>query len=206
MEAKKIAESINDEVTLSVVYANLSNIYGSRKKFDSVYLLINKAMQYADAANFELYKGGYYHVIGLKWLRKKNMDSAEYYFRKGLQKSFEQNTYTMVGWNYFGLGELFRQKKQNDSSLYYMYKEMEIYRSIPMAFTLSQAYQKLSFFYKLINKPDSALKYLELSFALRDSLNNAEKVKLLKYQSMGFDEQLRLQEQEKDKIQTKNKI
>ena len=206
MEAKKIAESIKDEATLSIAYLTLSGIYYERKEIDSAYLLINKALQYADAANFELYKGGYYNFMGHIWLQKKNSDSAEYYFRKGLQKSLEHNTYSLAGRNYYDLGELFYNKKQNDSSLYYTYKSMEVARSVPLPYSLPEAYRKLSLIYKILNEPDSALKYLELSFALRDSLNNAEKVNLRKYQSMGFDEQLRLQELENEKIQTKNKI
>ena len=206
MEAKKIAESINDDATLSIAYLTLGSEYMERKEVDSAYLLVNKAIQYADAANFELYKGGYYNYMGYIWLQKKNSDSAEYYFRKGLQKSLEQNTYSLAGSNYFDLGALFFTKKQNDSSLYYMYKSMEVARSVPLPYSLPGAYRKLSSIYKTVNEPDSALKYLELSFNLRDSLNNAEKINLRKYQSMGFDEQLRLQELENEKSQTKNKI
>ena len=206
MEAIKIAESINDKVMLAGAYFDLSNLYLERKELDSAYLLINKAIQYADAANFELYKGVYYNMKGNIWQLKKNSDSAEYYYRKGLQKNFEQNINTWAGQSYFYLGELFNQRKQYDSSLYYTYRSMEVARSIPMASSLSIAYRKLSSIYKIVNKPDSALKYLELSFNLRDSLNKADKENLRKYQSMGFDEQLRLQELEKEKVENRNKI
>jgi len=206
MDAIKIAESINDKVMLSNAYVSLSNLCLERKELDSAYLLINKAIQYADAAKFELYKGAYYNMKGYIWQLKKNNDSAEYYYRKGFQKNFEQNIYTWVGQSYFSLGELFNQRKQYDSSLYYTYKSMEVARSIPMALALSAAYRKLSSIYKIVNKPDSALKYLELSFTLRDSLNKAEKENLRKYQSMGFDEQLRMQELEKEKVKNQNRI
>ena len=206
MEAVKIAESINDEATLSIACLTLSNMYVERKEVDSAYLLINKAIQYADAANLEIIKGANYYLMGHIWLQKKNSDSAENYFRKGLQKSLEQNTYSVAGSNYYGLGDLFHKKNQIDSSLYFTYKSMEVARSVPLPYALPGAYRKLYFIYKTVNKPDSALKYLELSFTLRDSLNNAEKVNLRKYQSMGFDEQLRLQELEKEKVENRNKI
>jgi two-component system NtrC family sensor kinase len=64
----------------------------------------------------------------------------------------------------------------------------------------------LSTVYNYKNKPDSAFTYLKIATALNDSLNNAEKKNLLAYQNVGFNEQLRLEELEKEKIQTQTKI
>jgi hypothetical protein len=63
------------------------------------------------------------------------------------------------------------------------------------------AYNSLADIYKAQNRPDSALLYLQLANTAKDSLMSNEKIKQL--QNIGFDEQLRLQELEKESLQTK---
>jgi signal transduction histidine kinase len=58
--------------------------------------------------------------------------------------------------------------------------------------------------YKLKNQNDSAIKYLESSIALNDSLFNKEKTRAL--QSLTFNEQLQQQEIEASKIQYQNQV
>ena len=60
--------------------------------------------------------------------------------------------------------------------------------------------------YDVQNKPDSAFAYLKLFTRLNDSLNFVEQKNLQAFQNVGFDEQLRLEELEKENIQTQNKI
>ena len=55
-------------------------------------------------------------------------------------------------------------------------------------------------------RPNYRLKYLQLYTVLNDSLNNIEKQNLLDYQNIGFDEQIRLQKLEEEKIQMQTKI
>src|SRR4030095_3079004 len=66
------------------------------------------------------------------------------------------------------------------------------------------AYTSLSSIYKLRNNVDSAFKYQGFAMAAKDSLNNVEKIK--QFQNIGFDEQLKVRELEKEKIENQNKI
>ncbi len=56
------------------------------------------------------------------------------------------------------------------------------------------------------NKADSSFTYLRLATVLNDSLDKIEKEKFQEFQVAGFNEALRLQELEKEKIQTQNNI
>ncbi len=69
---------------------------------------------------------------------------------------------------------------------------------------LIRAYESLSSIYESKKNTDSAFYYQKLALTIKDSLNKAEKIQ--KFQAIGFGEQLKLQELEKEKIQTKNKI
>jgi len=60
--------------------------------------------------------------------------------------------------------------------------------------------------YRDQNKADSSFIYLRLATVLNDSLDKIEKEKFQEFQVAGFNEALRLQELEKEKIQTQNKI
>ncbi len=205
-KAIKIAESIDDKVTLSVVFANLGYDFFVNGKIDSAALFEYKAMQYANEAGFELYNGFYFVIMGHIWLQKSNYDSSEYYFKKGIHASFDQNVYTATAANYNGLTKLHAQKKQYDSSIFYAKETLRFAKSNILLGDLIGLYRALAFFYNIQNKPDSAYKYLSLSVPLNDSLTNGEKENLRKYQAMGFDEQLHLQELEKEKAATKNKV
>ena len=66
------------------------------------------------------------------------------------------------------------------------------------------AYNSLATIYKSQNKSDSAFIYLQYATAAKDSLLSLEKIKQI--QNIGFDEQLRLQELEKEKIESQTKI
>ncbi|HUZ59558.1 MAG TPA: ATP-binding protein, partial [Hanamia sp.] len=66
------------------------------------------------------------------------------------------------------------------------------------------AYSTLSAIYKLKKNIDSAYFYQGLAMAAKDSLDNAEKIKL--FQNIGFDQQLKVQELQKEKIENQNRI
>jgi two-component system, NtrC family, sensor kinase len=71
---------------------------------------------------------------------------------------------------------------------------------------LAKAYRLLSSLYSGQNNKDSSLDYLKLATTLNDSLNDVERKNLLAYQHIGFNEQLRVEELEKEKTQVQTKI
>jgi signal transduction histidine kinase len=71
---------------------------------------------------------------------------------------------------------------------------------------ISIAYELLYHAYQLREQQDSTLIYLQLAFTSRDSISKSRVKNLTQYQNLTFDEQIRLEELEKEKLRTKNKI
>jgi len=102
------------------------------------------------------------------------------------------------------MAKLFKDEGAMDSSLWYSKKSLEIYQPTGSPAGMADAYTLLSLIYKLRNKTDSAFIFQSLALAIKDSIYNSEKIK--QFQNIGFDEQLRLQQLEKEKIQVQHKI
>jgi signal transduction histidine kinase len=108
--------------------------------------------------------------------------------------------------NYYGMANNFKKTGRVDSSLFYANKTISEGKAFPNV--LVQAYAILTQIYKEEHAFDSAFKYQELSFNLKDSVFNAEKSKQL--QAFSFNEQQHQQEikqkLEKAALQYRNRL
>jgi two-component system NtrC family sensor kinase len=129
---------------------------------------------------------------------------AKQYFSETIQVSQRQYNLQDLAEAFVSLANLFSATGNRDSSLWYAKKGLEIFQSIGSPEGLVNAYTSLSSIYKLLNNMDSAFLYQGLAMAAKDSLKNVEKMS--QFQSIGFDEQLRLRELEEEKIHVQNKI
>jgi two-component system NtrC family sensor kinase len=129
---------------------------------------------------------------------------AKQYFLETIQESQQHNNLQDLAEAFVSLANLFSATGNRDSSLWYAKKGLEIFQSIGSPDGLINAYTSLSSIYKSRNNMDSAFIYQGLAMAAKDSLKNVEKIN--QFQSIGFDEQLRLRKLEEEKIQVQNKI
>ena len=203
-EAEKIGKENNDPTILSLVYMNLGTHYLNFKKPDSALSFLQKALFYSKKADFGLYRGYILNQIGKAYLEKGDYTSAKEYVLKSLQPNIEQINVNSLANSYLSLGNLFLRTNYKDSSLYYLKKGLDLYQTTGDRNGLISAYNSLSSFYKLGNNIDSAFKYQGLAMAARDSLNNTEKIK--QFQNIGFNEQLRLQQLEREKTAFRNRV
>lgn len=106
---------------------------------------------------------------------------------------------------YSGMSTLFRKARQFDSSIYYAGIAKESWRSeISETKNLLEALNNLYQVYESKGEKDSALKYLELSYRLRESSFNAAKERQI--QEITFSSQLKQQELIADEVQYKNRV
>ena len=205
-ETKKIAEEIGDTLTLGFVSMNLGNVYLNLGKLDSALMLEENAARIFIQTGDERYLAGVYNITGKLYLKKDNKSLAIQYFHKAIKSALEQNNISNLSGSYFLLTDFFiHEEKNKDSSLYYARKNLSILQSMG-AKDLGSAYSNLSASYEQNNKIDSAYKYKSLALINIDSSAKARIESLTKVQNLSFDEQLRLQELEKEKADTKNKI
>ncbi len=200
----KTASRINDKTLLSQAFRWLGGIYLRENQLDSALAFYKKSLAYSEEVGYNKYRSSSLISIGNIYLKKKLPELAFENYLMALQSSIEQNNYGNIGHTYVALGNYFNSIGKNDSALYYVRLGLPITQNTGQVKITIMAYTTLVTIYKSQKKSDSALIYLQLAIAAKDSLMSLEKIKQI--QKIGLDEQLRLQELEKEKIENQNKI
>ena len=200
----KTAFRINDNTLLSQAFRGLGEIYLREKQLDSALGSYKKSLAYSDEAGYNKYRGSSFISIGDIYMAKKLPELALENYSNALQSSIEQNNYANIGRTYIAMANYYNSIDKNDSALYYAKLGLAMTQNTGHVNYLIMAYSSLATIYKSQKKSDSALIYMQLATTAKDSLLSLEKIKQL--QNIGFDEQLRLQELEKEKIESQNKI
>ena len=206
--AISLSESLPDSLLLSLANMNLGSVYLGLNKLDSALLFAQRSLGLSSKLSFDgrKYQGATLNNIGNIYQRKGNFNLAMDAFQKGVKANTEHNNLVNLVYNYISLGALYQTFKKPDSSLFYARKALETAKSVGLPRIIVSPYGFISYLYSKQKNNDSTLKYVQLYTALNDSLNNVYRKNLLAYQNVGFDEQIRLQKLEEEKIQMQSKI
>ncbi len=194
LETVKLGESINNGKVIFLGYSSFANSLPP----DSTILIINKALNFAEASGFHRTGNALLSLAG-SYGRKKMWDSAFVFAQKSIALNQADNYLRSLVGSYSGVSNLFGKQNRKDSCLYYAKKALETARITGLAGNLLGAYRSLSYANQLNNKTDSAFKYEQLAYKLNDSLKNVRIGNLTKYQKFSFDEQLRLKKLDEEK-------
>jgi two-component system NtrC family sensor kinase len=207
-EAIKIAESIKDSVLLANVYGDMVDTYYNLNKLDSAIYFGDKSLHYFSALTFDKrkFEGDVHTSIGSCYQKMGKYELAKKSFEMAVQVTAFQNNTTQSGNAYARLAELFQLTGKPDSSLLYNKKAVEAYKSVGNEKNNISLYRKISDNYLSLKMNDSSFAYLRMAVVLNDSFGVSENKKLRDYQLMAFNEQLRLQEMEKERVETQSKI
>ena len=203
-ECKRIAESNADSTVLSLVYLDIGDDHFAQGNSDSARFYFQNAFLCAKSSGFKFIHGSILNALGRLHLKTGDFILAKKYILDALEENQLQNSGTLIAGNYLSLSDYFRAVGKIDSALFSARKALQIYHSVSVPNGTLRAYQSLAFLYKLKNHQDSAFHYLQLAFNLNDSLNNSEKVR--QFQNIGFNELLKVEQLEKDKIELQNNI
>lgn len=190
------------------------HFYESSLQIGSIYLFTNQI----DSASFYFQKfyelekkegrhalGGYpLDMLGNVEAKKKNYEGALSYYWSGIPNAITNKNYLDVIYFYNGIAHLYQETGNIDSSIYYAKEVLNKWRFTSFQRGVFDAVTTLARDYKLKNRDDSAIRYLELSIALNDSLFNKEKTRAI--QNLTFNEQLQQQEIEAAKIRYQNQV
>ncbi len=213
-QAEKLAEQNKDTAFNITIKESIAGIVLKNHHFDSAFSIINNVKKlvegYTDKYKFELRYITY--IEGTAWLLKGDIQNAKEYFYNALQQAGNTiNLDTRVR-IYFSLTDLYLLQKQKDSSLLYANSTIHGLNELGYLYspgnknTISKAYENLYKVFMLHNKPDSVLKYLQLTLYTKDSIDKAKFDNLARFQSLTLEEQFRLQKLEEEKVNTKNRI
>ena len=203
-EALNITEKNNDLALLTLVHMNIGDVYQKMNKLDSALDYEEKALKYSNSSGFKKYKGLILSRMGDISVKQGKYDIAKKYFLVSIKTHEEQSVYSFLAEACVSLSNLYLKTGNLDSSLYYANKGLNVSLSTGYSVETLNAYKVLSSIYNARGIIDSAFKYQKLAFAINDSLFTIEKNN--QFQNISFEEQHRLQELEKEKIQTQNKI
>jgi len=205
-EARKIAAQIQDTLSLIETYKFEAGALLNQKMFDSAYLLATQSEDKYMKMGYTSALSEIYMIKGRVNLHRGNYRQALENIHTGIHWAYDDNDLADVTLCYNLLAEFYLEKKSNkDSSLFYSKKYLEVLQQIGSA-ELGPAYLNIYKSYKLNKNTDSAYKYLQLASPANDSAYEARIKSLSEFQEMAFDDELRLQELEKEKIGTQNKI
>ena len=203
-EALKIAERVGDPANLANINMNIGLIFIRLNQPDSALTFEKKALAYTKTSGLKKFIGQVLNFFGQIYLKKANYPLAKQYFTDAIRESQQPNNSNFLALAYLGIGEALRFMGDTDSSIWYTKRGLEISEISQAPDLLAQAYTSLASTYKLRNNMDSAFFYQGLAMAEKDSINSVEKIK--QFENIGFDEQLKVQELEKEKIENQNKI
>ncbi|MCB0775209.1 MAG: GHKL domain-containing protein [Chitinophagaceae bacterium] len=199
----EVGKKINDFIVLSYAYENLGELYGDLGKNDSAQLFLDQSLKYSAAAGFYKYIGSAYIAKGNVFLKQQQYDSARNYFQQAVQISEVQENPAASGYGYHAMARYFGHINQTDSGFYYANKAFRLFTKINEPAGRLLALNTLVTLYKNTSRIDSAFHYQQLAIKVNDSLYNTEKIK--QFENIGFDQQLKVQELEKEKVVVQNR-
>ena len=203
-EAINIGEKINARFSLGFAYTDFGATQRKMNKPDSAIVLLQKALDCWKQSGAIKYIGYTLLELGRVYNIKGDTKQAKQYFYESIHANYRGSSFATMAHSYLALANFFKEAGSIDSSFIYAKKGMDVALATGYPAALADAYTTLSSIYKLRNKTDSAFIYQGLAMTTKDSISNSEKVK--QFQHVSFDEQLRLQEAEKEKINYQNKI
>ena len=204
MHSLQIANSINDNTIRSMLFSRLGGVYLRNKQIDSALIFFKESLVYIEKSGYRKYQSGTFLSIADMYLTKSMYDSARQNYAKALASAQAMNNVTTLGDIHLSLANYFKTTGKYDSAVFYVRSGLDIIKKTGNNSKYLRAYNTFVDIYKTLGKTDSVLLYLQLANAAKDSLLSSEKIK--QFQNIGFDEQLRLQELEKENIQTKSRI
>ncbi|HEX7845175.1 MAG TPA: ATP-binding protein [Chitinophagaceae bacterium] len=209
-EARRIASEIGHPVRQMLASMNLGRSYTAVNKLDSALYFTQESEQLTLKTGFKKYLGQVLLTFGNIYFEKNDFPKALDGYRKSMYASIEANNLNGLCNAYYFLAKYFIATGKKDSARFYSTKSLEVMKQLGAVrwfrVNLGTVYETVYQSYKMSNQTDSILKYQELTLLVKDSLYKSRIKNLTDFQAVTLDEQLRLQNIEKEKITYQNKI
>ncbi len=209
-EAIRVAEEGDNKYRLMVANNATGNIYTRLGKLDSALLFTSRAEKLGRELDDKIY---YCYIplnLGYIHFKKGNKDIALGYYRAGIALAREQKFMSALSRGYVRLCNYYLDKNEKDSALHYaklFEQTLKLQGKVDRGDQdIGVVYEKLYQSYLLREQRDSALKYSQLAITAKDSISDSRLENMAAFQKTLMDEQMRLQNIEKEKKEYQNKI
>ncbi|MEO6612510.1 MAG: hypothetical protein ABIT05_13875, partial [Chitinophagaceae bacterium] len=203
-ESVRIAETINDSETVAIGYGLLGKTFSDAGNYDSSLFFANKSLPFFSAGS--KYKGMSYVLIGYSYNMTGRFELAKSPLKMAIQIGGEKNNLATLADAYLELTRLYKLTNRNDSALFYASKALDAHRELKQAARLAEVYVLLSGIYVNKGEEGRAFYYLKQATVIKDSLQITEQKRLKAFQNIGFNEQLRARELEKEKAKSRERV
>ncbi len=205
-EAEKYAKAAGDQRQLAYIKFHMGIAYLNEGKLDSALLFIKNSIATFSDLNDLAGLGRATKYLGDTYAKMENYDLAAQTILQSLPPLQKTNDFVHIALAYISLNRVYTGLNKNDSALYYAKESLKVFEKRKDPFGKKDAYNLLSSSYDRLGQTDSATVYLKMAKTLSDSLSQEERKNLLAFHDVVVNEQAKLEELEKDKIQTQSKI
>jgi signal transduction histidine kinase len=209
-QAVQIAAQINHPDRQMTGNMNLGSAYLKMGQLDSASYYAQAAQALSNNPLAQGYAGNNLLTIGDIFLARGDTIKAMKTYYEGLSSAKKQNNQADVANLNHKLFRIYLKGGNKDSALYYALKNRYTIESVVgvgyREIGIGVGYEDLSLAYHLNNSFDSAYKYQGLALVTKDSLYKVQIKNIADFQKLSLGEVLRLENLEKEKIQTQSKI
>jgi signal transduction histidine kinase len=205
-EAEKYAKAAGDEQQLAYITFHMGIAYMNERKLDSALLYINTAIETFSKLNDRSGLGRATKYLGDTYQRMGNSDLAAKTVLSALPHLEETNDLVHIALADISLNRIYTDLNKNDSALYYARESLKIFEKRKDPFGKKDAYNLLTSSFNRLGQPDSAMAYLKMAKSLSDSLHDEERKNLLAFQDVILEEQAKVEQLEKEKIETRDRL
>ena len=211
-KALLLARQVNSLDRQMISNSNLGSAYLRKGIFDSALYHAQQADSFALLPEYKgIFRGRNIALMGDVCFKQGDYHQAKLLYLKGLDLSKSTNNLFNVAIAKHKLSQLYLKIKLNDSALIYAKDNLSLMYFLQQNFAnfqlnLGTLYEDIFLAYKQKNQQDSAYKYLLIASQIKDSLNKVRIAKLSAFQNVSFEETLRLENLENEKIQTEANI
>ncbi len=209
-QAVQIASQINHPDRQMTGNMNLGSAYLKMGQPDSALYYAKKAQAFSKNPLAQGYIGNNLLTIGDIFLAKGDVTIAKKNYYEGLSAANKQNNQADVANLNHKLFRIYLMEGNKDSVLYYALKNQHTIASVQgvgyREISIGVGYEDLALAYQLNKMYDSAYKYQGLALVTKDSLYRVQIKNIADFQKLTLGEALRLENLEKERIQTQSKI
>ena len=211
-EGRRIGLEAENDFRVTVGDMVLATNYLMLNQPDSALIYAREGERYGKQGGVTKYLAYIWSVMGDIYRGKGNDSLALYYYHQSQQIGNATGNFTSVAGTYEKLITYYMERNKADSVLHYASINLPAIKSlgavtsfVASEVNLGKAYQHLATAYIMKGKVDSSNKYLQLALTVKDSVTGEKLKRLAAFQRLTLDEQVRLQNEEKERIAAGNK-
>ncbi|TAF50144.1 MAG: tetratricopeptide repeat protein, partial [Sphingobacteriia bacterium] len=209
-KARNIGKETGYIFRLGMASMNLGRCLLIENKLDSALNLLQVSDSIAQISPSSRYLAHINTYLGDISQKKGDQKKASQYYHLAIYNGIKSQNFNGLAQAYIAVSQFFLLNKNSDSCIFYAQKCLEVIQDLGKSFSLiyvnkGNVYQNIYESYLMAHQKDSAAKYRIIALEQKDSINKVRIKTLIDFQQTLFENQLRLQKLEKDKIVGENR-